>query len=131
MEACRELFPILKAHEETKIQRFVTGDENWFTLEFHQSTKWSGSRDDVPQNIKQQIGTLKFMFTVIWGIDKFHVVDLTTGQHSYNTQYFLSYILEPLLLAVFPDGRQPHSRWLSLHLDNCRVRRSMASENFR
>jgi hypothetical protein len=38
--------------------------------------------------------------------------------------------LEPLLLAVFPDGRKPHSRRLSLHLDNCRVHRSKTSENF-
>jgi hypothetical protein len=53
-----------------------------------------------------------------------------TKQHSYNTPYFLSYILEPLLLAVFPDGRKPHSRRLSLHLDGGRVDSSKASENF-
>jgi hypothetical protein len=40
------------------------------------------------------------------------------------------YILKPLLLAFFPDGRKPHSRRLSLHFDNCRVERSKASENF-
>jgi hypothetical protein len=65
----------------------------------------------------------------MWGIDGFDVVDLMTEQHSYNTQYFLSHVLEPLLLAVFPDGRQPHSRLQSLHLDNCRVHCSKASEN--
>jgi biotin operon repressor len=27
METCRELFPILKAHEKKLFQRFVTGDE--------------------------------------------------------------------------------------------------------
>jgi hypothetical protein len=70
------------------------------------------------------------MLTVVWAIDGFHDVDLMTQQHSYNTQYFLSYILEPLLLAVFLDGRKPYSRRLSLRLDNCRVQRSTASENF-
>jgi hypothetical protein len=70
------------------------------------------------------------MLTVSWGIDGFHVVDLMTEQHSCNTQYFLSHILESLLLAVFPDGRKLHSRWLNLHLDNCCVHRSKASENF-
>jgi hypothetical protein len=70
------------------------------------------------------------MLTVIWGIDGFHVVDLMTEQHDYNTQHFLSHILESLLFAVFPDGRKPHSRRVSLHLDNCRVHRSKASENF-
>jgi hypothetical protein len=70
------------------------------------------------------------MLIVICGIDGFQVVDLMTEQHSYSTQYFLNHISEPLLLAVFPDGRKPHSRRLSLHLDNCRVHCPKASENF-
>jgi hypothetical protein len=80
--------------------------------------------------VKQQITIQKFMLTVIWGIDGFHIIGLTTEQHSYNTQYFLSYIVEPLLLAVFPDDRKLHSRQLSLHLNNCHIHRSKASENF-
>jgi hypothetical protein len=70
------------------------------------------------------------MLTVIWGIDGFHVVDLMIERHSYNTQYFLSHILEPLLPAVFPDDRKSHSCQPRLHLDNCYVHRSKASENF-
>jgi hypothetical protein len=34
--------------------------------------------DNVPQKVKQQIGTQEFMLTVILGIDEFHVVDLMT-----------------------------------------------------
>jgi hypothetical protein len=130
MQTYRELLPILEVHEKNKFRRFVTRDESWFTSEFHHSAKWSMSQDDVPQKVKQQIGTQEFMLTVIWGMDGFHVVGLITEQHSYNTQYFLGYILEPLLLAVFPHGRKPHSRWLSLHLGDCRVHRSKTSENF-
>jgi hypothetical protein len=85
METFRELLPILKAHEKTKFQRLVTGDERWFTLEFHHPTKWSVSRGDVPQKAKQQIGTQKFMLAVIWGINGFHIVDLMTEQHTHNT----------------------------------------------
>jgi hypothetical protein len=69
------------------------------------------------------------MFAIIWRIDGFHIVDLMTEQHSYNAQYLLSHILEPLLLAVFPDGRKPQFRRLTLRLDNCRVHRPKASEN--
>jgi hypothetical protein len=99
-------------------------------VEFHYSAKWSVSRDDVPQKVKQQIGPQTFILTVIWGIDGFHVVDLIAEQYSYNTQCFLSHILEPLLLVLFPDCHKLHSRRLSLHLDNCRVHRSKASESF-
>jgi hypothetical protein len=78
MENCPELLPILKAHEKNKFQRFVTGDESWFTLEFHYSMKWSVWPDDVPQKVKQHIGTQQFMLTVTWGLDGFQVVDLMT-----------------------------------------------------
>jgi hypothetical protein len=74
MEIYRELFPILKADEKNKFQIFVTGDESWFTLESHPSTKWSVSRDDVPQKMKQHIRAQKFVLTDIWGIDGLHVV---------------------------------------------------------
>jgi hypothetical protein len=130
METCRKLLLILKTHEKNKWQRYVTAAESCFTLDFHYSTKWSVSRDDIPQKLKEHIGTQKIMMTVIWGIDGFHVVDLMTEQHSYNTQYFFSHDLEPLLLALFPDRRKPHSHRLSVHLDNCRISRSKDSENF-
>jgi hypothetical protein len=126
MVTSRELLSILKAHEKKKSQRFVTGDESWFALEFHHSAKWSVSRDDVPQRLKQQIGTQKFMLTVIWGIDGFHFVDVMTEQRSHSTQYLLSHILEPPLLAVFPDGRKSHSRRLRLHFDDCRIYRPIS-----
>jgi hypothetical protein len=109
----------------------MIGEESWLSLEFHHSTKWSASRDDVPRKVKQQTETENFMLTVIWGIDGFHIVDLMTKQYSYNTQYFLRHVLAPLLLTVFPDGDKPHSRQLSLHLDNCRVHRSKISVIFR
>jgi hypothetical protein len=130
METCSELLLILKAHKKNTFQRFVTGDESWFTVEFHHSTKWSAWRDGVDQKVKQSIWTQTFMLTVIWGIDGFEVVGLMTEQHSHNRQYFLSHILEPLLLAAFPDGHKPRSRRLSLHLDSCRVHRPKTSENF-
>jgi hypothetical protein len=57
METYRELLPILKVCEKKKFQRFVTEDESWFTLESHHSAKLSVLRDDVPQKVKQQIGT--------------------------------------------------------------------------
>jgi hypothetical protein len=58
------------------------------------------------------------MLTVISGIDGFHVVDLMREQHSYGTQFLLSHILEPVLLAVFSDGRKLHSCQPGLHFDN-------------
>jgi hypothetical protein len=84
------------------------------------------SRNDITPKAKQQITIQKFMLTVIWGIDGFHVVHLMTEQLSYKTQSFLNNIIELLLLAIFPDGGKLHSHRLSMHLDNCRVHHSKA-----
>jgi hypothetical protein len=99
-------------------------------LKFHHSTKWSVSRDDVHQKVKQQMTTQKFVVTVIWGIDGCHIVDLIPEEHSHNMQYFVSNIMEPPLCAVFPYFRKPRSRRLSVHLDNCCAHGSKASDNF-
>jgi hypothetical protein len=80
--------------------------------------------------VKQEIGTRKFMLTVLWGVDGFCVVDLMAEWHSYNTQYFLDNILQAILRAIFARSWKPHSRWLSVYLDNCRVHRSKAADTF-
>jgi hypothetical protein len=49
VETCRGLSSILEAQDKGEFQRFVTGDENWFVLEFHHSMKWSMSRGNVLQ----------------------------------------------------------------------------------
>jgi hypothetical protein len=70
------------------------------------------------------------MQTLIWGIDGFRLVDLMTEQHGYNTQYFLSHPVEPILSTIFPDNRKPHSPRLSVRLDYCCVHHSKASDPF-
>jgi hypothetical protein len=82
------LLPTLKAHKKNQFQRFVIKDQGWFPLEFHHSTKWSESRDDVTQKVKQKI-----ILTVIRGINGSRAVDLMTEHPSDNTQHFFSDIL--------------------------------------
>jgi hypothetical protein len=38
--------------------------------------------------------------------------------------------MEPLLSAIFPNGRKPQAHWRSAKLGHCAVHRSKASENF-
>jgi hypothetical protein len=70
------------------------------------------------------------MLAVIWGVDGFHVVDLMTSQCCVNSEYFVSHVLAPMVGKVFPRRRIPHPRQLQLHLDNCRVHFSKATEQF-
>jgi hypothetical protein len=59
--------------------------------------------------VRQQMGT-KIMFIVIWVVDGFHVVDLMTSQHSFNSQYFVSHIMAPMVVKVFPRWRIPRDK---------------------
>jgi hypothetical protein len=68
------------------------------------------------------------MLTVIWEVDGFHVIDLITSQRSFNSEYFVSHVLAPMVAKVFPQGRIPHTRRLQLQLDNYRVHFSKAIE---
>jgi hypothetical protein len=130
MKKCQELRRLLERMEGSNFRNTVTGDESWFTFELQQSAKWRTSREDVPQRVRQQIGTRKFMLTLIWGVEGFHVVDLMTSQRSFDSQYFADNIMVPLVQKVFPKGRNPYARRLSFHLDHCRVHFSRVIEQF-
>jgi hypothetical protein len=70
--------------------------------------QWSLSREDVSERVRQQIGTKKFILTVIWGANGFHVADLMTSQRSFNSEYFISRVLDSMVAKVSPRGRIPH-----------------------
>jgi hypothetical protein len=72
----------------------------------------------------------EFMLTAIWGIDGFHTVDLMISQRSFNSDYFVSHVLTPMVAKVFPRGTIPHTRRLPLHLDDCQAHSSNATEQF-
>jgi hypothetical protein len=84
----------------------------------------------VPERARPQIGTKKFMLTVIWGVGGFHVVDLMTSQSSFDSQYFVRNAMTPLIAHIVPQGRIPHGRRLYLHLENCRVHFSKVIDQF-
>jgi hypothetical protein len=126
----QELLPLLERMEANRFRNILTGDESWFMLEYEHVVKWSFSREDASESVRQQIGVTKFMLTVIWGVSDFHVVDLMTLQHSFTPEYFASHVLVPMITKVFSRGRIPHTRRLQLHLDSCRVHFSKATEQF-
>jgi hypothetical protein len=115
--------------EANKFRNILTGDESWVMLEYQHAVKWNLSREDVSERARQQIST-KIMLTVILKVDGFHVVDLMTSHGIFNSEYFMSHILAPLVANVFPGGRILHTRRLQLHLDNYRVQFSNATEHF-
>jgi hypothetical protein len=68
------------------------------------------------------------MLTVIWGVDGFLAVNVMTSQHSFNSQYFVSKVMTPMITKEFPHGKISHWYRVYLHLDNCCVHFSKVSE---
>jgi histone-lysine N-methyltransferase SETMAR len=69
-------------------------------------------------------------FIVIRGVDRLYVADLMTSQRSFNSEYFLSHVLAPIVAKIFSRGRIPHTRRPQFHLDNSRVQFSKVTEQF-
>jgi hypothetical protein len=53
IQKCQEL---LERTEANKFRNILTGDESWFMLEYQHAVKWSLSREDLSERMKQQIG---------------------------------------------------------------------------
>jgi hypothetical protein len=68
------------------------------------------------------------MFTIFWSPLGFPVVDkLATGARM-DSDDFITNVLAQLERNLFPDGRRLHAKRLMVHLDNCSVHTSGASE---
>jgi hypothetical protein len=115
---CRRLLPILEARGPDSSQILVKGEESWFGLEYQHSTKWNVTRDEVPIKVSQMIGTKMVMLTMNCGIDTFHIIDMMPPGSRFNTEHFLTQIMNCLLAKVFPKGRKSLALRLSVHLDS-------------
>jgi hypothetical protein len=75
-------------------------------------------------------GTAKLMLTAIWGVNCFHPLDLTPSECRFNAQYFVEYILVPLVQKVFLQERTVYTSRLDVRLDNYRGRFSKVMGQF-
>jgi hypothetical protein len=122
--------PILEAQNKKDFQDLVTDDESWFMLEYEHEAQWAVSREKVAPRVGRNFQSPKFIFTIIWGTAGFHVTNLMNSQRSFNSEYFINEIMQPLIAKLFPLGRIPHTHRLIVHIDNWRVNFSKHSQKF-
>jgi hypothetical protein len=91
---------------------------------------WTLSQDDVATKLKHDIRTQKFVFTVTWNALGFQVVDKLPTGIKMNSDYFITNILDPLEQKIFPNGRKPYAKRLTVHLGNCSIHTSWVGEVF-
>jgi hypothetical protein len=85
-------------------------------------------RDDVGIEPKHNIEMQKFMFTILSARLGFPVVDKLAIGAKMDSDDFITNVLAQLERTMFPDRRRPHAKRLIVHLDNCSVHTSGASE---
>jgi hypothetical protein len=62
----QELLPLPERMEANKCRNILTGDESWFMLKYQHAVKWSLSREDISERVRQQIG-IKSLYSLLFG----------------------------------------------------------------
>ena len=68
------------------------------------------------------------MMTVICGIKGIYLIDFLPENQKFNSDYFISNILTPIGAMKNSLWPRKTSRFMWLHLDNCRVHNSKAAQ---
>jgi histone-lysine N-methyltransferase SETMAR len=129
-ECAAQMIPYLEAARDDGWRHLVTGDESWFFITSTIRRMWSVVRDDVATIPRTDIATKKFMYTIMWNPSGFHVIDKLPLGAKMNSGHYTANVLQPLYEVFFPRGRKPRAKRLVVHVDNCSVHRSGATEAF-
>jgi histone-lysine N-methyltransferase SETMAR len=91
---------------------------------------WALAKDDVARQTRTDIQSKKFMFTIMWNPDGFHVIGWLPTGPKISGAYYITNILQPLHSPFFPQGRGSHGKGLAVHVTCCSVHRSITTESF-
>ena len=128
MNECTLLLTILSESEELGFINIFTGDESWFYIKFNRKGAWILPDEKVPFFENPGFQLRKFMLTVIWGINGIHVIDIMDSGLSFNSDYFITHILCQIEQIKIQKTRYRKRIKYYLHLDNCKVHNSKATQ---
>jgi hypothetical protein len=70
------------------------------------------------------------MFTIIWNLHSFHVVDKFPNDAKMNRDYFVTKILSPFEQTIFSRGRVAHQKLFVVHPHYSSIHTSQASTSW-
>jgi hypothetical protein len=91
---------------------------------------WFVARDDVATIVRRDIRTTKFKFTIMWNPWRFHIINRLPDGSRMNSEYYIPNVLTPLHEKFCSEGLENCGRPLIVHVDNCSVHTSAATEQF-
>jgi hypothetical protein len=66
----------------------------------------------------------KIVFTIMWNMRDFYVIDVLLNDTKMNNAYFVRNILNPFGQVIFSGRRAVHEKWFVVRVDNCSVHTS-------
>jgi hypothetical protein len=123
-----EMTPLLIAAARDEWHYLVMGDESSFFWTYSHRRMWTLTTDDVAIKPKKNIQTKKLMSTIFWSPLGFPAVDELAAGAKMDNDYFITNVLAQVERKMFPDGRTPHAKRLTVHWDNCSVHINAASQ---
>ena len=115
----KSLLPVLHRASKSHYQLFMTGDESWFYLNTDHETQWVPHSEKPSKRPKKMIGTKKYMLIIFWNPLGFHLVKILPDGITFNDDYFITEILEPINEMTASLGEELRQN-LILHFDNAR-----------
>jgi hypothetical protein len=101
-----------------EILSLVAGEGSWFFLEIFMTYGWSGSRDDLPSRLKQNIQTEKYLISIIWSPSDIHnLLPVLKGEHC-NSTFFVNVIVPDLQTNFYSGTQQKILKCWTVHRDN-------------
>ena len=64
------------------------------------------SRKFVPERVPSRIHDKKYLFTIIWSIDKFYFVNIMPEHSKFNSEYFVNNIIIPLHDIIYHNVKK-------------------------
>ena len=114
-----QLLKILQEEKKTNYNFIITGDESWFYLSSDYERQWIPFDQKPSKRARKMIGSKKFMFTIFWNPNGFLIVKVLPKDVTFNEDYFINEILEPIN-KLTASMRNQTGKKLILHYDNAR-----------
>jgi transposase len=128
--ACsNQLLTVLNQQRPRHWRDIVTLDESWFYFHTDYETIWLPQGATPPERERQTIQSKKMMVTIVWNPTGFYQLYALPKGAKFNSAYYISEILTPLVEWRSQQGAPPNQPLL-VHADNARPHTSRKVTTF-
>lgn len=130
MDDSRALIEVLKKAKKNGWHFIVTGDESWFFYRTPGGRIWLREGDEPPTTARLDKNEQKIMVTIFINPDGLQIIDACDSTDSFNSQYFIANILEPIVESGIVDKAKQQKQKFIIHMDNSPIHKSKLTQSY-